>query len=243
MTSRGKASVKYEPPKKPFVASCVAPERLYISDYAAAINFTALKEQRFTAVLTVGRILITNPPKPISYLFIEGADREQTDLLSSFPRAIEFIRASLASPGGKVLVHCGAGRSRSATALLSYLMAESSWDYDTALALLKTKRSMVQPNKGFERQLRLFHAMNYRIDQENPDYIAWHRASKPLAHPKPFSASASHRPQPQPSGRAMRQPAPASSLASPIKPRSAPPSHAKATTDAGASADPGHRAK
>ena len=232
MASRGKAGLAYEPPRKPFAVSCVVPDTLYISDYAAAINFPALKEHRFTAVLTVGRILITNPPKPTRYMFIAGADREQTDLLSSFLGAIDFIRTSLATAGGKVLVHCGAGRSRSATVLLSYLMSENSWDYDTALTFLKTKRPMVQPNKGFEQQLRLFHAMGCQIDPTNPDYASWCKASKPLTHPRPFSTSTSQR-QPTPAKIPKRPAPPVQAPTPPIKPRPAPSSHMRASQDAG----------
>lgn len=49
-----------------------------------------------------------------SRLIIPVYDTEDADLLQHFPRAIAFIQGALTS-GGKVLVHCAAGVSRSAT--------------------------------------------------------------------------------------------------------------------------------
>ena len=55
--------------------------------------------------------------------------------------------------GGKVLVHCDQGVSRSATAVLAYLMKERGMSVDQAFAYLQSKRGIVDPNYGFIQKL------------------------------------------------------------------------------------------
>jgi len=53
--------------------------------------------------------------------------------------------------------------SRSATIACAYLMKKYNLSYELALEKLRTKRSCVYPNHGFENQLRLYHSMNYSV--------------------------------------------------------------------------------
>ena len=57
------------------------------------------------------------------------------------------------SSGGKVLVHCYAGVSRSATIVIAYLILEHNLGCLEATALVKRQRPEVFPNAGFQRQL------------------------------------------------------------------------------------------
>lgn len=54
---------------------------------------------------------------------------------------------------GSVLVHCQRGVSRSATAVLFYLMSRQGMKYDDALALVQRKRPCVNPIQSFRSQL------------------------------------------------------------------------------------------
>lgn len=55
--------------------------------------------------------------------------------------------------GGKVLVHCHAGISRSATVCIAYIMWYKNWTMEKAYDYLKSKRSLIAPNLNFMRQL------------------------------------------------------------------------------------------
>jgi len=55
---------------------------------------------------------------------------------------------------GSVLVHCAAGKSRSASLVIAYLMREFKWKYEEAFNYVKSKRSIVQPNPGFVKLLK-----------------------------------------------------------------------------------------
>lgn len=57
--------------------------------------------------------------------------------------------------GKRVLVHCIAGVSRSATAVVWYLVRYEGYDWDEAVALLRASRPQVNPNIRFEIPLRM----------------------------------------------------------------------------------------
>ena len=69
--------------------------------------------------------------------------------LREIPRRIEGEKMA----GGKVLVHCAAGVSRSATLVLAYLIGFQDMTLLAAHAHLKAARSVIRPNNGFWRQL------------------------------------------------------------------------------------------
>eukprot|EP00727_Mastigamoeba_balamuthi_P004477 m51a1_g14027 putative dual specificity protein phosphatase 1 (396) ;mRNA; r:1120643-1122043 len=75
------------------------------------------------------------------------------DIAPYFSQAVEFITLAK-NAGGKVLVHCAAGVSRSATIVTAYLMIDRRWDLKTALQYVAKRRPIVKPNGGFVRQLQ-----------------------------------------------------------------------------------------
>ena len=58
------------------------------------------------------------------------------------------------SEGGRVLVHCYAGRSRSATVCLAYLMTSLDLSLDAAFEHVRARREVIDPNLNFMRQLQ-----------------------------------------------------------------------------------------
>merc|ERR1711976_748877 len=68
-------------------------------------------------------------------------------------KAIQWMDQIQAS-GQQVLVNCAAGRSRSSSLVIAYLIIRQGHTYDSALALCKAKRPIAQPNPNFEDQLR-----------------------------------------------------------------------------------------
>lgn len=57
-----------------------------------------------------------------------------------------------------MLVHCGAGVSRSAALVIAYLMRRFTWPAERAREHARARRSLVNPNQGFWRQLCAFEA-------------------------------------------------------------------------------------
>lgn len=60
------------------------------------------------------------------------------------------------SSGQTVLVHCMAGVSRSASMIIYYLMRKYGMSFDDAYKLVKSRRSIINPNRSFEAQLRRY---------------------------------------------------------------------------------------
>lgn len=58
--------------------------------------------------------------------------------------------------GKKVLVHCQAGVSRSPTIVIAYLMYKLHIHFKEAFNLVKSKRQIINPNRSFLIQLRLY---------------------------------------------------------------------------------------
>jgi len=79
-------------------------------------------------------------------------------------RVLEPVRRTMAkilkNPDNKILVHCTAGISRSSSVLIYYLMKEKGLTFDQALKMVRSKRNIVNPNKGFEKTLRAVEGIN-----------------------------------------------------------------------------------
>lgn len=58
--------------------------------------------------------------------------------------------------GGRALVHCRMGLSRSAATVLAYAMKEFGWPLERALRHVRCCRPGVMPNPGFMRQLDFY---------------------------------------------------------------------------------------
>ena len=68
----------------------------------------------------------------------------------SFPWGLLGLRRWWAAA---VLVHCGAGVSRSAALCMAYLMRKFQWPASQARAHCLQRRSILMPNDGFWRSL------------------------------------------------------------------------------------------
>lgn len=54
----------------------------------------------------------------------------------------------------KIMLHCSAGISRSASFAIAYFMREKGAGFEPMLQFIKSKRKYAFPNQGFRAQLR-----------------------------------------------------------------------------------------
>jgi len=90
---------------------------------------------------------------PIQHEQIHIEDNPFAELAAHLPSSTAFIREALRDPEAKVLVHCVQGISRSATVVCAFLMAFYGWAPTKAVAFVKGKRWIAEPNFGFVAQL------------------------------------------------------------------------------------------
>lgn len=89
-----------------------------------------------------------------AHLHCRIADSTDADLGPTFDEALPFIRAAL-STGGRVLVHCEQGQSRSTSVVIAHILRSTpGMGAGEAFALVKSQRPLARPNSGFWNQLQ-----------------------------------------------------------------------------------------
>mmetsp|Transcript_18522 Transcript_18522/g.71509 ORF Transcript_18522/g.71509 Transcript_18522/m.71509 type:complete len:425 (+) Transcript_18522:190-1464(+) len=141
-------------------------ECLFVGDVNAAKDFGALQKLNITHVLNCAAANIDNfhANRGLTYKRVTMEDNPTEDIFCLFYDVLRFIEEAVAN-GGRVLVHCNYGISRSSTMAICYLMYEREWGYDRALAYLKSVRSICEPNAGYV--LSLMNWERHRADPSN----------------------------------------------------------------------------
>ncbi|CAL9689189.1 unnamed protein product [Knipowitschia caucasica] len=143
---------------------------LYIGTAAELNDRQSLLDAGVTHVLTVDCMEPPLPPDSgICTKWIHILDEVTADLLSHLDQCFLFIQGAV-DGGGAVLVHCQAGRSRSATVVTAYLMKKLKISFSEAYNNLKKLKPDVQVNPGFEEQLILYENMQCEVDTSSPLY-------------------------------------------------------------------------
>ncbi|XP_069944651.1 dual specificity protein phosphatase 3-like isoform X2 [Cherax quadricarinatus] len=119
---------------------------LYLGDCDAAMNEQYLLRHGITHIVNAANNSAGPAPvktgstyykdPSITYIGLDLIDLPFINISMHFEKASEFIDNALSS-GGKVLVHCRQGRSRSATIVAAYLMMCHNMTAATALTMLR----------------------------------------------------------------------------------------------------------
>lgn len=125
---------------------------LYLGSAYHASKCEFLANLHITALLNVSRRISESCTTHLHYKWIPVEDSHTADISSHFQEAIDFIDC-VREKGGKVLVHCEAGISRSPTICMAYLMKAKQFRLKDAFDYIKQRRSVVSPNFGFMGQL------------------------------------------------------------------------------------------
>ncbi|EUB55337.1 Dual specificity protein phosphatase [Echinococcus granulosus] len=132
-------------------------DHLYLSSLAA-LTPTRLQQHGVTQVISAmvevlpPELLAEGGRRTRSHVQICVEDIESADLSVHFDSVADRI-AREARRGGRSLVHCVAGVSRSPSLVLAYLVKHSSMTLAEAYDHLRRLRPCIRPNPGFWRQL------------------------------------------------------------------------------------------
>jgi protein-tyrosine phosphatase len=124
---------------------------IYQGNYEAAKNKNYLLSEGVTHILVAGR-LEKYHPKDFNYKSFDIDDNYSENILKHFDEGYEFIDDCI-NKGGKILIHCAAGISRSSSFTLCYLIRKNQLEYKKAYELLVKARPIACPNPGFQEQL------------------------------------------------------------------------------------------
>lgn len=148
---------------------------LFLANYRAVQNLLSGKRPfaKITHLLTIAEELDLSKEassQQIEYKRIPASDYPGFDLQQYFTEITDFIHQSL-SAKGVIVVHCLMGVSRSATAVIAYLIrfkglrADVAYDLDD---LVREKRSVISPNDGFLSQLKKYEKL-FILQEENEE--------------------------------------------------------------------------
>ncbi|XP_078660457.1 serine/threonine/tyrosine-interacting-like protein 1 [Branchiostoma floridae x Branchiostoma belcheri] len=117
-----------------------------------ATNEKIVSDLRISHIVNISKEHQNAFPIYIRYMNIKVDDDMSANVTQLLPKTTEFIAEAIES-GGRVLVHCNLGVSRSSTVTIAYLMKQRQWTMKDAFDFLKERRQVAQPNMGFLRQL------------------------------------------------------------------------------------------
>ncbi|KAJ3186560.1 hypothetical protein HDU85_007380 [Gaertneriomyces sp. JEL0708] len=150
---------------------------LWLGPWECSKNRALLKEKGITHVLCIRdkserHFIKPKFPEDFIYEIIEVSESPLQNLIPYFPQATAFIGKAL-EQGGKVLVHCIGGISRSPSFVVAYVMMSQNVPFADAYQYVQNKRFCMNPNEGFKYQLKeyepIYKANNDQHIQEYTD--------------------------------------------------------------------------
>ncbi|KAF5288355.1 hypothetical protein FQA39_LY15445 [Lamprigera yunnana] len=126
---------------------------LYVGNSKDASDLSCLQDLGTSCVLNVTSSLYGYHEEcGITYKQIPASDSGHQNLKQYFEEAFEFIEDAR-KKGARVLIHCQAGVSRSATIAIAYIMKYKQLSMIEAYKMVKAVRPIISPNLNFMGQL------------------------------------------------------------------------------------------
>lgn len=134
---------------------CKVTKALFISNARSACSDELIQQEAVTLCINVSKQQPFPAAAAIKKLQIPVYDDPNEDLYSHFDRCADAIQKE-ANRGGRSVVYCKNGRSRSATVCIAYLMKHRGLTLTDAMQKVKTARHVIDPNPGFLCQLQRY---------------------------------------------------------------------------------------
>eukprot|EP00756_Hemistasia_phaeocysticola_P011302 Hpha_TRINITY_DN15107_c0_g2::TRINITY_DN15107_c0_g2_i1::g.128224::m.128224/K21278/DUSP1; dual specificity protein phosphatase 1 len=175
MENQANAGVKFETQ----IMSQIRPW-LFLGSIADALDRDRLTANGVTHILNAAKECDSGSPDAhadyggLVYKKLNLVDHSDEPIVGVFEEAFEFIEGAKRG-GGKVLVHCHRGISRSATLVIAYVMKTEELSLEAAFESVRAKRSIVNPNLGFVLTLQGYQNQLY------PEHLVSHGAHESIA--------------------------------------------------------------
>uniref|UniRef100_A0A0K0F8E9 Protein-tyrosine-phosphatase n=1 Tax=Strongyloides venezuelensis TaxID=75913 RepID=A0A0K0F8E9_STRVS len=126
-------------------------DHLYLSG-AGVLTPEKIKQKKISCIVNATTEEPSTYQAGVDYIKIRIEDNPYAPLNSFFDMVADKIKITK-DRGGKTLVHCVAGVSRSATLVIVYLMKHERMSLRQAYQYVKAKRPIIRPNVGFWKQM------------------------------------------------------------------------------------------
>ena len=133
---------------------------IYIGNIYDAYDIESLKSKNITNVLSAVIGFDEIYESNINHLCLNLVDNEEQNIIHYFQITNHFID-NIIEKKESLLIHCIAGRSRSVTILLAYMIYKYKYTVEQAIEIVKSKRNIIEPNKNFIRQLSIYYDSLY----------------------------------------------------------------------------------
>ncbi|KPM06651.1 Dual specificity phosphatase-like protein 3 [Sarcoptes scabiei] len=140
---------------------------LFLGNECHASSRKTLMNLGITAVLNVSKACPNHFEQDFNYKRIPISDSKCDDITRVIDEALNFIDKIKEDCNGKVLVHCRAGISRSATICIAYLIKTKRLRMEEAYEFVKARRSLISPNFNFMAQLIEFEDQVFSKNKQN----------------------------------------------------------------------------
>lgn len=130
-------------------------EYLYVGSIGCAYNKQKLLDHGITHIVCLSDVIRLNFMDSFEYLRVPMVDRADYDILKDISKVFEFIQTAKAI-GGRVLIHCYQGKSRSCAVCCAYLIKYYEHTVMSSLDLIREVRPCASPNTGFMAALQKF---------------------------------------------------------------------------------------
>ena len=137
---------------------------LWLGGISSASNREALHEHNIETIISVVLGSVASFPYDFNYERADLRDTEDEDIITEFYRIVPIIHEEL-SKGKAILVTCIWGKSRSCSFVAAYLIKHRGMTTDQALEFIRSKRSQIEPNVNYIRQLRQYEG-EMRLERE-----------------------------------------------------------------------------
>ena len=141
----------------------IVKDKIYLSGIQGVININEIKKLGINVIVSTlhfdPHINEKNEYNGITCIYYYAEDDDDFNIEQYF----EPFQNVVKDPNTKILVHCHCGVSRSSTLVASYLIYYyvnkfkkrliEKYDVDRILEIMRKKRSVVDPNDGFVKQL------------------------------------------------------------------------------------------
>lgn len=162
-------------------ACCITP-RVYLGSFRkGAKQFDGLKLLGITHILTVGNDMSpASFPTDFSYKIIKIDDHPDQDISKYFAECLTFLGEAIKeNVTNKILIHCMAGISRSATITIAFLMNNYRLSYVEAIERVRQRRWWIHPNRGFRKHLYNF-SRQIQLDDDKETISLYEKAFRLL---------------------------------------------------------------